>query len=132
MDAALIRSAVGFDLAKPGPGLDNKPVSEEEYKKIVKSFEGQDEPEEEREIEEVTVEQYKKYVQYTLLKLLESPGWKKGYKQNVKKALEVEPHEKETMKVIDEEIEQTMFEITNAAAVKYNINTSHPFDKNKY
>jgi hypothetical protein len=109
-----------------------KPASEDEYKKIVKSFEGQDEPEVKVVDDDHTPEQYKKLVQYTLLKLLGSPGFVKGYIQNVKKVLEVEADDKDAADLIKEEVEQTIFEMTVAAAKKYNVSPSRKFDKTKY
>jgi len=123
MDSARIRNAVGLDM---------KPASEDEYKKIVKSFEGQDEPEVKVVDDDHTPEQYKKLVQHTLLKLLGSPGWIKGYIQNIKKALEVEANDKDAIEFIQEEVEQTIFEITAAAMKKYNVNPARKFDKSKY
>jgi hypothetical protein len=106
-----------------------KPATSDEYKKIVKSFEGQDKPEAEDEYDD---EQYKKLVQYTLLKLLGSPGFVKGYIQNVVKIIQVKPDEKEALDLIKEEVEQTIFEITSAAAIKYKVSPARKFDKTKY
>ena len=123
MDSARIRNSVGLDM---------KPASAEEYKKIVKSFEGQDKPEVKALDDEYTDEQYKKLVQYTLLKFLGSPKWIRGYIENVKKTIGVEPNEKEALDLIKEEVEQTIHEITLAAAKKYDVSPSRKFDKNKY
>jgi hypothetical protein len=120
MDRAKIRNSVGLDM---------KPATPEEYQKIVKSFEGQDEQE---AVDEYDDEQYKKLVQYTLLKLLSSPGFVKGYVQNVVKVIQVKPDEKEALDLIKEEVEQTISEITRAAAIKYNVSPARKFDKTKY
>jgi len=117
MDRAKIRNSVGLDM---------KPATPEEYQKIVKSFEGQDEQEGEDEYDE---EQYKKLVQYTLLKLLSSPGFVKGYVQNVVKVIQVKPDEKEALDLIKEEVEQTVSEIVQEAQKKYRLVLNRKFKK---
>jgi translation initiation factor 2 gamma subunit (eIF-2gamma) len=109
-----------------------KPASEDEYKKIVKSFEGQDTPEVKVAEDDHTPEQYKKLVQYTLLKLLGSPGFVKGYIQNIKKVLEVEANDKDAIDFIQEEVEQSMTEIIREAGKKYKLILTRKFDKSKY
>ena len=117
MDSARIRNSVGLDM---------KPATPDEYKKIAKSFEGQDKPEAEDEYDD---EQYKKLVQYTLLKLLGSPGFVKGYVQNVVKTIQVKPDEKEALDLIKEEVEQTVSEIVQEAQKKYRLVLSKRFKK---
>jgi len=119
MDRALIRNSVGLDMT---------PATAEEYKRIAKSFEGQDEPD---DYDELTPEQFKKYIQYTLLKLLRSPKWIRGYVENVKKTMEVESGDKDALEMIKEEVEQTMSEIISVAAKKYNVVLDRKFYKNK-
>ena len=59
-------------------------------------------------------------VRKTLVKLLQKPGWIKGYIQNVKKDASI-GDDPDTDAAVQEEIEQSLFEMISAFRKKYKI-----------
>ena len=135
MDSGILRHVLGMPKPKksakpkkkpfqPLPGIPEEmlPVNSEEYKKIVKSFEGQDEPDEPGpENEELDEEEYRKRIVTHFLKLFRSPGWMKGYVSNVQKAMNITSDYKAETALIKNELGHLVSSLVDRAASTYKI-----------
>lgn len=115
MDKALLRHTLGMPVYN-----EKEMASEEEYKKIVKSFEGQDDESDDDRVE-VEEDEYRADVRKTLAKLLLSHGWIKGYVTNIMKELQTKSSEKEAIAIIKDEVEQSILEMVHPFKVKFKI-----------
>ena len=133
MDSGILRHVLGMPKPKksakpkkkpfqPLPGIPENvnemlPTNSEEYKKIVKSFEGQDEPEN----EELDEEEYRKRIVTHFLKLFGSPGWMKGYVSNVQKAMNITSDDKAETALIKNELGHLVSNLVSETASTYKI-----------
>jgi translation initiation factor 2 beta subunit (eIF-2beta)/eIF-5 len=112
-------------LASISKDITTEPMSNEEWEKEYGHLRDA-KPEPEEIVQELEPEQMKSLIRWALVKLLNRPGWIKGYIQEVMKFLSID---KDEVALVKEEIEQDMSEMLNAFSKKYKIipQKKHPF-----
>ena len=91
-------------------------MTKEEYEAAYGKIDETPEP----ELEQLDENQLKSLVRKTLVKLLQKPGWIKGYIQNVKKDAKI-VDDPDTDALVKEEVEQSLSEMISAFRKKYKI-----------